>query len=164
MTYLLIANEEDLQEHKRDIAKRAQPSVPCICSSSLDFQFTKDFLGKLGYSRKNPRSRGWGYTFLLPCIIPPGNSKIESQARPMEISNDFFFHHHWKFHFFFSWSPGISIIFQNGVKFLTKALLRLTAVWRKLSIFDYSFSFLYCIYITFTKKSVLEPFFLVLFI
>ena len=30
MIYLLIANEADLQEHKRDIAKRAQPSVLCI--------------------------------------------------------------------------------------------------------------------------------------
>ena len=58
MTYLLIENEEDLQEHKKDIAKTAQPSVLCICSSFLDFQFTKDFLGKLGYSRKNPRNRG----------------------------------------------------------------------------------------------------------
>ena len=27
MIYLLIANEADLQEHKRDIAKRAQSSV-----------------------------------------------------------------------------------------------------------------------------------------
>ena len=30
MIYLLIANEADLQEHKRDIAKRAQRSVICI--------------------------------------------------------------------------------------------------------------------------------------
>ena len=30
MIYLLIANEADLQEHERDIAKRAQPSVLCI--------------------------------------------------------------------------------------------------------------------------------------
>ena len=30
MIYLLIANEADLQEDKRDIAKRAQPSVLCI--------------------------------------------------------------------------------------------------------------------------------------
>ena len=28
--YLLIANEADLQEHERDIAKRAQPSVLCV--------------------------------------------------------------------------------------------------------------------------------------
>ena len=27
MIYLLIVNEADLQQHKRDIAKRAQPSV-----------------------------------------------------------------------------------------------------------------------------------------
>ena len=89
MTYLLIANEPDLQEHKRDIAK--SPAICSLhCSSFLDFQFTKDFLGKLGYSRKNPRSRGWGYTFLLTCMTPLGNSKIENQARPMEISHDFF--------------------------------------------------------------------------
>ena len=78
MIYLLIANEADSQEHKRDTAKS-----PAICSlhcySFLDFQFTKDFLGKLGYSRKNPRSRGWGYTFLLTCMTLPGNSKIENQ-------------------------------------------------------------------------------------
>ena len=56
MTYLLIANEPDLQEHKRDIAK--SPAICSLhCSSFLDFQFIKDFLGKLGYSRKNPRSR-----------------------------------------------------------------------------------------------------------
>ena len=30
MNYLLIANEADLQEHKRDIAERAQPSIVCI--------------------------------------------------------------------------------------------------------------------------------------
>ena len=30
MIYLLIANEADLQEHERDIAKKAQPSVLCI--------------------------------------------------------------------------------------------------------------------------------------
>ena len=30
MTYLLIANEADLQKHKRDRAKRAQPSVLCF--------------------------------------------------------------------------------------------------------------------------------------
>ena len=30
MIYLLIAIKADLQEHKRDIAKRAQPSVLCI--------------------------------------------------------------------------------------------------------------------------------------
>ena len=30
MIYLLIANEADLQEHERDIAKRAQPSVLCV--------------------------------------------------------------------------------------------------------------------------------------
>ena len=30
MIYLLTAHEADLQEHKRDIAKRAQPSVLCI--------------------------------------------------------------------------------------------------------------------------------------
>ena len=89
MTYLLIANEPDLQEHKRDIAK--SPAICSLhCSSFLDFQFTKDFLGKLGYSRKNPRSRGWGYTFLLTCMTPLGNSKIENQARPMEISHFFF--------------------------------------------------------------------------
>ena len=90
MTYLLIANEPDLQEHKRDIAK--SPAICSLhCSSFLDFQFTKDFLGKLGYSRKNPRSRGWGCTFLLTCMTPFGNYKIENQARPMEISHDFFF-------------------------------------------------------------------------
>ena len=41
----------------------------------------------------------------------------------------------------------IDKIVENGIKLLTKALLRLTAVWRKVSIFDYSFSFQYCIYI-----------------
>ena len=30
MIYLLVANEGDLQQHERDIAKRAQPSVLCI--------------------------------------------------------------------------------------------------------------------------------------
>ena len=30
MNYLLIENETDLQEHKREIAKRAQPSVLCV--------------------------------------------------------------------------------------------------------------------------------------
>ena len=30
MIYLLIANEAELQEHKRDTAKRAQLSVRCI--------------------------------------------------------------------------------------------------------------------------------------
>ena len=32
----------------------------------------------------------------------------------------------------------IDKIVENGIKFLAKALLRLTAVWRKVSIFDYS--------------------------
>ena len=30
MIHLLIANEADLQEYERDIAKTAQPSVLCI--------------------------------------------------------------------------------------------------------------------------------------
>ena len=80
----------NLQEHKRDIAKRAQPSPAqsLHCSSFLDFQFTKYFLGKLGYSRKNPRSRGWGYTFLLTFMTPLGNSKLENQARPTSFLVD----------------------------------------------------------------------------
>ena len=32
----------------------------------------------------------------------------------------------------------IDKIVENGIKFLTKALLRFTAVWRKVSVFDYS--------------------------
>ena len=78
MIYLQIANETDSQERKRDIAK--SPTICSLhCYSFLDFQFTKYFLGKLGYSRKNPRSRGWGYTFLLTCTTSLGNSKIENQ-------------------------------------------------------------------------------------
>ena len=89
MICLLIANEVDLQEHKRDIKS---PVICALhCSSFLDFQFTKDFFGNLGYLRKNPRSRRWGCTFLLTYMTPLGNSKIENQARPMEISHDFFF-------------------------------------------------------------------------
>ena len=34
MIYLLIAHETDLHEHKREIAKRAQPSVLCIVLDS----------------------------------------------------------------------------------------------------------------------------------
>ena len=60
MIYLLIANEAALQEHKRGIFKRAQPPLLGIDSSFLDFQFTRDFFGKLGYSRKNSRSVGGG--------------------------------------------------------------------------------------------------------
>ena len=30
MIYLLIASEADLQEHKRDMVKRAHPSILCI--------------------------------------------------------------------------------------------------------------------------------------
>ena len=92
MIYLLIANEADLQQHKKDIAKRAKR-----------FQNVyKRFLRKVGlFEKKSKRSRGWGYTSLLTCMAPLGNSKIENQARPMEISR-FFLHHPWKFHFFFS--------------------------------------------------------------
>ena len=41
MIYLLIANEVDLQEHERDIAKRAQPSVLCIVLVFEIFSFQK---------------------------------------------------------------------------------------------------------------------------
>ena len=34
MTYLLIANEADLQKHKQGIAKRAQAFVLCIVLAS----------------------------------------------------------------------------------------------------------------------------------
>ena len=99
MIYLLIANEADLQQHKRDIAKRAKRFENVY----------KRFLTKVGlFEKKCKRSRGWGCTFLLTCMTPLVNSKIENQARPMEISGSFL-HHPWKFHFFFSWPPGISI-------------------------------------------------------
>ena len=113
-----------------------------LCSSFLDCQFTKDFSGKLGYSRKSPNRGGGGrgrlkiYFFektpgifrfvTLPleipdktsfhpwkfcmqtCMTPLGNSKIENQDKTHGNSTWFFLHIPWKFHFFFSWSPGIS--------------------------------------------------------
>ena len=45
--YVMIASEADLQELKRDIAKRVHPLVFAFCSNLLDFQFMKILIGKL---------------------------------------------------------------------------------------------------------------------
>ena len=104
------------------------------CQFPKDF-FGK--LGYSRKSPNREEGGGWGYTFFektpgifrfvtLPlefpdktsfhlwkfcmqtCMTPLGNSKVENQDKTHGNSTWFFLHISWKFHFFFSWSSGIS--------------------------------------------------------
>ena len=72
--------------------KETYPSMSFVlCSSFLDCQFTKDFLGKLGYSRKSP-NRGKGRGRLRIYFLEKAPGIFRFVTLPLEIPDKTSFH------------------------------------------------------------------------
>ena len=181
MIYLLIANEADVRECKRDIAKRAQPSVPCIVLVSQIFSLQKISQESWTIQEKVQRGEGWGVPriyFLRKPLSRTGNFR-ENKLSPLEILltcmtpllvDPLEFPHvlssvpleilcpqtPWKFLNF------SALVLMNY--FVVKKRVQRVPECKKTDISFHRLLKIHILHITFTKKSVHETFLLVLFI